>query len=206
MYSIIITTLTRFLYHKIIPNLTHILFIGLLVFIAGSLIYTGSDKIRGLLGMDTISSLKDTIKTQKSNAVVLDSVNVGMKKNLDINTAVSKDTINAIVKLNDTKLNDKQKLIEELAIKDKLIKALIDKTKLLEDNSTNVNAAIVAPITTLKPITKISTTKKNIITPTVKISHSKNMQSKVSGVSNVQITAIWGKYCQVSNNCAGVTA
>jgi len=195
MMTIVIDWIVRFFYRRVIPNLSHIVFIGILLFIATSLIYKGMDKIKGIFGMDTVSSLSATIKTKDNNIAVLDTSNASMSKGLEVATKSSKDAIKAVTDLNTSKDKSRQQLLNDLAAKDALIQKL----------TTNNNPTTIS--------VKGSSVVKGKVTPTLKVSTKVTPSVKVKvqlldkvhppsptlekKISTLQINAIWNTYNSV---------
>jgi len=180
---------------RVLPNLLYIVGVVILVILTGILLYKTIDKVTGMLGFDTVASLKESLNKEINNKEQLLSVNRSLTNDVAVSDKISKEALKTVVDVNTKVARSKDDYDAIVRKKDKEIQLLLEKQRKLQ-------LAIDS-----KDHNKPSKHSYN----THKTSSSNADQSEVSKdiarkISTVQITAVWDKYCEVSNNCSGVTS
>jgi len=197
LFIIILTAIQSFINRKIIPNLTHILLIGVLLILISILIYNGSERLRTILGMDTISSLRVTVKNQKIKSEVLQTNTQAMKQAVEIGNKSWNDKLDAVIKVNNTSNKLSNNLRDMLIKKDLVIRKL--QSEIATRTSLKSEIGKRSTIPTVK-ILSSTTEDIHIVKPKTNTRTVKDRLTQKK-ISSVQIAAVWTKYCKITQSC-----
>lgn len=169
----------KWLQSKIMGNLSSVLLIVGMTIIVIFLLSSGLGKLKGLLGFETIDSVKTELAIETNNREQLTSVNKSLTSDIVMTEAVNKVVEAAIVKRFEDIETFKSNTNQEISSKDREIEAL-------------------------KEQLRVSAIQQTETKPIVKAKVKSSVEKKIS---HVQVSALWSKYCSfnTNNNCSTLT-
>jgi len=189
------TILTIWFKTRVLPNILYIVGVVILVILTGILIYKSVDTVKGMLGFDTVDSVKESLNKEINNREQLLSVNKSLTNDVAVSDKINKEVLKTVVDVNTKVAKSKDDYDDIVRKKDKEIQLLLEKQRELQLAIDSKDHS--------KPLKSSFNTHKTSNSNTDQGEVSKDVAKKIS---TVQITAVWDKFCEVSNNCSGVTA
>lgn len=189
MFTVILLKLKK----MVLENAASVILIVVLTLFTVFLLYQGYDKIKGVLGFDTVSTLKTKLEQEKTTNSVLIDANKSLEDSNTISTDVKDNTIEAITDLHDKENASKKDLIELMRKKDAEIEKLLLLQKAKESNNTKLAGVSSEPIKVVT--TEVTKTSKSVITKVNKTPSGTAEPTTIEKkISAVQIDAIWTAY------------